>query len=208
MDVVAVGDVVGSRAIPDQRRLLDGLATTVAGLQDARSAAATTGDEFQAVYDDLGTAIWSLAALRLALMDDPPADGPVEIRVGIGVGEVIGPDPVDAGAPGQSGSGWWHARAALEHLGAPRRAWPTVRWWVDGDGDVAAVRATLLALDTIIAGFDAVDVSLARGLMQDRTASDLAGSLGMTPQSVGGRLHGHGVYGWVRALQTLTEDPA
>lgn len=206
MTVVAVGDVVASRRIPDQRRLLDGLAVAVSGLEGARSAAATTGDEFQAVYDDVAAAVWSLASLRLRLLDDPPADEPIEVRVGLGVGEVIGPDPLDAGAPGQSGSGWWHARAALEHVSAPRRAWPTVRWWVEGDDDLAAVRATLVALDTIATGFDAVDVSLARGLMQARTASDLATRLRITPQSVGERLHGHGVYGWVRTLQTLTED--
>ncbi len=208
MDVVAIGDVVASRRIPDQRRLLDGLAAAASALEGARSAAATTGDEFQAVYDDLPTAIWSLAALRLRLLDDPPADERIEVRVGLGVGEVIGPDPVDAGAPGQSGPGWWHARAALEHVAAPRRAWPTVRWWVEGDGDLSAIRAALVALDTIAGGFDAIDVSLARGLMQARTASEMASRLKITPQSVGERLHGHGVYGWVRTLQTLTEDPA
>ncbi len=208
MPVCVVGDVVASREVADQQRLLAGVAAAVGDLADARSAAATTGDEFQVVYDDLPTAIWSLAALRLRLLDEPPAEDPIEVRVGIGVGHVIGPDPVDAGAPGQSGPGWWHARAALEHLSAPRRAWPTVRWWVDGEGDLSAVRATLVALDTIAAGFDAVDVSLARGLMQARTASDLAGRLGITPQSVGERLHGHGIYGWVRTLQTLVEDPA
>lgn len=206
MPVCVVGDVVASRGVADQQRLLAGVASAVGELTGARSAAPTTGDEFQAVYDDLPGAIWSLAALRLRLLDDPPAEAPVEVRVGIGVGPVIGPDPVDAGAPGQSGPGWWDARAALEHLGTPRRAWPTLRWWVHGEGDLAAVRATLVALDTISAGFDAVDVSLARGLMQSRTASDLAGHLGVTPQSVGERLHGHGIYGWVRTLQTLVED--
>lgn len=208
MPVCVVGDVVASRGVADQQRLLAGVAIAVRGLTDARSAAATTGDEFQVVYDDLPTAIWSLAGLRLRLLDDPPADEGVELRVGLGVGEVIGPDPVDAGAPGQSGPGWWDARAALEHVSAARRAWPTVRWWVQGAGDLAAVRATLVALDTIAAGFDAVDVSLARGLMQMRTASDLASRLQITPQSVGERLHGHGVYGWVRTLQTLIEDSA
>lgn len=204
--VCTVGDVVASRQVGDQRRLLDGLAAAVAGLEGARSAAATTGDEFQAVHDDLPTAIWSLAGLRLALLDDPPADRPIEVRLGLGVGEVIGPDPVDAGAPGQSGPGWWHARAALEHVTASRRAWPTVRWWVEGEADLAAVRASLVALDTIAAGFDATDVSLARGLMQARTAREMASRLEITPQSVGERLHGHGVYGWVRTLQTLTTD--
>jgi hypothetical protein len=204
--VLAIGDIVGSRRIPDQRRLLTGLADAVGQLPDARSAAATTGDEFQAVYDRLPTAIASLASLRLRLLDEPPADVPVEVRIGLGVGEVVGGTPSDAGAPGQSGAGWWHARAALERVAARRRAWPTLRWWVEGEGDLAAARATLVALDTLAARFDAVDVSLARGLLTGASASQLADRHDITRQSVAARLHDHGVYGWVRTLQTLTEE--
>lgn len=205
MPVLVVGDVVASRSIPDQRRLLDGVAAALDALVGARSAAATTGDEFQAVYDDLPTAVRELAMLRLALLDDPPADAPVEVRVGFGVGEVDGA-PGDAGAPGQSGPGWWHARAALDHAGATRRAWPALRWWAEGDGDLAAVNATLVALDTIAGGFDGLDVSLARGLLAGAAASDLARRVGITRQSVAARLHDHGVYGWVRTLEVLGEE--
>ncbi len=206
MAVLAIGDVVGSRAVSDQRRLLGGLAGAVGEeLVAARSAAPTTGDEFQAVYDDLAVAVRSLAALRLRLLDDPPADGPVELRIGLGTGEVVGGTPADAGAPGQSGPGWWAARAALERTATPARAWPTVRWWVEGEGDLAPVRAVLVALDTIMARFDAVDVSLARGLLTGASASQLAEDRGITRQSVAERLHDHGVYGWVRTLETLTE---
>jgi hypothetical protein len=203
--VCVIGDVVASRRIADQARLLAGLRTAVTELDDVRSAAPTTGDEFQAVYDDLGVAVRSLAMLRLGLLLDPPADEPIELRLGLGVGVTTG-DAEHAGAPGQSGPGWWHARAALEHLATPRRAWPRVLWWVESDGEVAATRATLVALDTLGARFDTLDVSLARGLLQGRTARDLAADHGITPQSVGERLHTHGVYGWVRTLETLTEE--
>jgi hypothetical protein len=210
MAVLVIGDVVGSRLVPDQRRLLDGVGEAVTGLDAARSAAPTTGDEFQAVFDRLPTAIRSLAALRLRLLDEPPADEPIEVRIGVGVGEVIGPEPYDAGAPGQSGSGWWHARAALEWVRMSRRAWPAVRWWLEADADagvdLASARASLVALDTIAARFDHLDVSLARGLLDGRTASDLARQHGITRQSVAERLHDHGVYGWVRSLETLTEQ--
>jgi hypothetical protein len=204
--VLVVGDVVASRGVADQRRLLDGLAEAVRDLDGARSAAPTTGDEFQAVYDRLPTAIGAVARLRLRLLDEPPADAPVEIRVGFGIGALDTPDVVDAGAPGQSGPGWWAARAALDEITAPRRGWPTVRWWVAGDGDLAAVRAGLVALDTIAGGFDATDVSLARGLLAGVAATDLARDLGVTRQSVARRLHDHGVYGWVRTLEVLTEE--
>jgi hypothetical protein len=204
--VLVIGDVVASRQLPEQRRLLAGIAAAVAELADARSAAPTTGDEFQAVYAELPTAIRSVAALRLRLLDEPPADGPVELRVGFGVGEVVGGPPTDAAAPGQSGPGWWHARAALDRVTTPRRAWPTVRWWVEGEGELAPVRATLVALDTIAARFDALDVSLARGLLEGSNARQLADRHGITPQSVAARLHAHGVYGWIRTLETLTQE--
>jgi hypothetical protein len=209
--VLVIGDVVDSRTVDDQRRLLDGLSAAVALLRDASSAAATTGDEFQAVYDDLGLAIRSIAELRLRLLDDPPVDRPVHLRVGFGLGAVIGPEPVDAGAPGQSGPGWWHARAALDHVRTPRRAWSQLRWWVcaddDVDHDLAVHRGVLVALDALASRFDPIDVSLARGLLDGRTASDLARDRGLTRQSVSERLHDHGVYGWVRTLETLTEPP-
>lgn len=204
MVVCVVGDVVASREVSDQPRLLAGLRAAVTAMDGTRSAAPTAGDEFQAVYDDLPSAVVSLASLRLRLLDEPPAAQPVELRLGLGIGDITG-DPDDAGAPGQSGPGWWHAREALDHLAAPRRAWPTVRWWVAGDGDLAAVRATLVALDTISSRFDPTDVSLARGLLSGATARTLARGQGITPQSVGERLHAHGVYGWVRTLQTLTD---
>ncbi|MFA9445587.1 hypothetical protein [Egicoccus sp. AB-alg6-2] len=204
MPVYVIADVVDSRRHTDQRRLLAGLGDAVRGLEEARSAAPTTGDEFQAVYDDLPAAIRSLAGLRLRLLDDPPADRPVELRVGIGVAP--GDAPVDAGAPGQADPGWWHARAALEFLTAPRRAWPRLGWWLDGVGDLASGRALLVALDSLTQRFDPLDVSLACGLLAGETARKLADDHGITPQSVAERLHGHGVYGWVRTLQTLTEE--
>lgn len=209
MDILVVGDVVDSRKAPDQRRLLAGLADAVEDLDGVRSASATTGDEFQAMYADLPTAIRSVADLRLRLLDEPPADHPIELRVGFGVGEVIGPEPHDAGAPGQSGPGWWHARAALDHVRESRRAWPQLRWWITGGADqiaeLAAYRATLVALDALASRFDANDVSLARGLLAGRSASDLARERELTRQSVAERLHDHGVYGWIRTLETLTE---
>ena len=209
MDTLVIGDVVDSRQVPDQRRLLAGLADAVKDLDGVRSASATTGDEFQAMYADLPTAIRSVADLRLRLLDEPPADQPIELRVGFGIGEVIGPEPHDAGAPGQSGPGWWHARAALDHVRESRRAWPQLRWWLDADTSqdvvLAPYRAALVALDTLASRFDATDVSLARGLLAGHRASDLARDRDLTRQSVAERLHDHGVYGWIRTLETLTE---
>lgn len=206
MAVYVIGDVVESRGHADAVRVLAGVGAAVRDLPGARSAAATVGDEFQAVYDSFATAVHDLAGLRLRLAVDPPADRPVRLRLGLG--QVAGrPSGTDAGAPGQSDPGWWYARSALEHLAGSRRAWPTLRWWLDGEGDLAAGRAVLVALDSLAQRFDGMDMSLARGLLGGATARRLADDHGITPQSVGQRLHEHGVYGWVRTIETLVGLP-
>lgn len=202
-----IGDVVDSRGHDDPAGVLAGVGVAVSDLRRARSAAATVGDEFQAVYDDFPGAVRDLAELRLRLAVEPPSGRPVHLRLGLGLtrGDAA---PGDAGAPGQSDPGWWHARSALEVVATPRRAWPPLAWWLDGEGDVASDRAVLVALDSLAQRFDRVDLSLARGLLDGATARQLAADHGITPQSVAQRLHDHGIYGWVRAIETLGQEPA
>lgn len=68
---------------------------------------ATVGDEFQAVYPDLATALRALVRLMLDLEE------PVRLRFGVGLGAVTtldqGPD-----GPIQDGVAWWAARAAID----------------------------------------------------------------------------------------------
>lgn len=202
-----IGDVVGSRQASDQRQLLQGVAARLAMLRHAaRRPGMTVGDEFQAVYLRPARAIADLARLRMSLLVDPPADAPVRLRVGFGVGAVAADAADPADAPAQAGPGWWHARAALDWVGRPRRAWPELAWWIDGEGgDLGALRAALIALDALSAGFDDTDRRLALGLLDGATASGMAGDIGLARQSVDARLHHHGVYGWVRALEGLQE---
>lgn len=210
--VAVVLDVVGSRARPDPTVLLAGVARrseqVLVAEGSAVSAGATVGDEVQALYRDVGAAVLDVARLRLSLLLEPPAGsgpaGPVELRAGFGVGQLdTASSEPDATAPGQSGTAWWHARSAIEVVDRPRNAWPLRRWWVEGDDDVRALQATLLALDTLLAGFDDADRTAAVALLDGAAAGDVATRLGVTASTVSARLHGHGVYGVVRTLQTL-----
>lgn len=213
--VVAVIDIVASRSYPDQTALLAGVADmverTLVDEGDARSAGGTVGDEFQAVWsgDALPAAIVDLARLRLALATEPPvtAGAPdpgrgVDVRVGVGVGAITG-DAHDATAAGQSGPAWWDARAALDHATSRRNAWPSLRWWVAGEG-LDAQRACLVAMDTLWWRFDHADRVAARRLLEGATAAAIARGLGIGQPSLSSRLHDHGVYGWVRTLETLS----
>ena len=207
--VATVLDVVGSREHPDQAALLRGVADRVRGLLveqgAARSAGASVGDELQALHDRPGDAVWDLARLRLSLLVDPPSDRPVELRAGLGIGEVIGGTQDGATAPGQSGTAWWRAREALDRASRQRNGWPPTRWWAVG-GEVA-LTATLVALDTMLARLDGDDRRAALALLDGRTAADVADELGVVPSTLSSRLHGHGVYGLVRTLQLLVDPP-
>ena len=200
-------DVVGSRTHEDQSGLLRGVAGRVDEVLvregTAGSAGPSVGDELQALHEDVGAAVLDLARLRLSLQVDPPGGRPVEVRAGIGVGEVVGDG--DATAPAQSGTAWWAARDALRRAAERRNGWPPTRWWVVGAGP--GVCAALVALDTLFARFDDDDRRAALGLLRGATASAIAAELGVTPSTLSSRLHGHGVYGLVRTLEVLV-DPS
>lgn len=68
---------------------------------------ATVGDEFQAIYPDLGAALRALLRLMLALEE------PVRLRFGIGLGSVTTLEQGEDG-PIQDGDAWWAARAAID----------------------------------------------------------------------------------------------
>lgn len=207
-------DVVDSRGHSDQQRLLTGVAAMARQyLEDsgaARSTGPTVGDELQALYVDAdrGRAVRDVARLRIALRLAPPSAEPVDLRVGFGRGEVTATAPADsadtahAAAPGQSGPAWWAARTALEHVARPRNAWPALAWWYDGV-DAPAMQAALVGLETLWNRLDRVDLRAAAGLLDGCTAAALAEDLGLSRSTLSERLHGHGVYGWVRALEML-----
>lgn len=134
-----IADLVGSRRLDDragaQEQVLTAWKTAheqVVGAGEARAGQAvppwaTVGDEFQAVYPDLATALRALLRLLLDLED------PVRLRFGIGLGGVTTYERGDEG-PVQDGDAWWSARAAVD---AGRRrdrrgAVLELRWAEDG----------------------------------------------------------------------------
>lgn len=204
--VATIVDVVDSRTYDDQVGLLRGVADRVEQVLvrrgRARSAGPSMGDELQALHDDVGATVLDLARLRLSLLVDPPVHRPVEIRAGIGVGDVTGDG--HAAAPAQSGTAWWAAREALARAARRRNGWPPTRWWAVGVGP--GVVAALVAMDTLFARFDDDDRHAALGLLDGASASAIAADLGVVPSTLSSRLHGHGVYGLVRTLQVLAGE--
>lgn len=161
-------------------------------------AGATVGDELQAAWgvSRLSRVLHDLAVLRLRLavpVDDGPA---VDVRIGIGMGDVIATGGTGASAAAQSGSAWWNAREAIEAISESRNGWPDQRWWAMGDDVGPTTMSLLLAIDTVMNGFDAKDRWCALQLVEGRSARELASDLGVTDSTISSRLHGHGIYGW------------
>ncbi len=211
--VVVVGDVVASRRFVDETQLLAGLNDALGLVNRAVPATfsltRSVRDEFHGVYTCVGAA--AAAALRLRLATDdlvlPTVDGvdePVELRLGLGLGEAYG----HRGAP--TGSAWYHARDARELAQSlpERRTWPaSLRTRCRGDdaGMQGAINAYLLLQDQLLARLDARDRRALLGLLDGERQVDVAAELGITQPAIARRLRDRGALAIHRSLLELTE---
>ena len=207
-----VGDVVGSRDFPDQTRLLTFLQAAlerVNGFVEAvQPLRPTVGDEFQGAYATLALALRATLVLRLELFADTSLDDAPDVRLGIGSGDItIVPDSSSPFA--QSGSAWWHARQALDHVEGHHKSamWPrSLRTWLRSErhrDDV--VNAFLICRDELLAGMDARDHRLTLGLFRGEKQNDMAKELGISQPAVAKRQKQNGVQALYRAQLSLEE---
>jgi hypothetical protein len=193
-----IGDMVGSRRAPDRAALQAeiGAVLEVVGATSGGSPAFTIGDEFQARFPTIEEAIE--ASLQLHLR----ATGVIRLRIGLGWGELLAEDP--ARAPfGQDGPCWWLAREAIEEVersgtgrGPERRTAFRSGGPIDG-----LLNGYLVLRDTLLAGFDAMDASIAIGLLDGHSQSELAARSGLNKSSVSRRAHSHGILALVEARE-------
>ncbi len=226
MVVALVGDVVQSRNYRDQSALLHALTGLVERVNEAVPARQplrlVVRDEFQATYDGVAQAVEAALRLRLAAGDvalatieGPDGEGehePLDVRVGLGEGEVILGDGHSPDA-GQTGSAWWAAREALEQaFELPRRSqWPPSIRVVHRGPDPArqgAVNAYLLCQDQLFARMDLRDRRALRGLLDGERQVDVAAELGITQPAVARRLRDRGALAIKRGLEALHEADA
>lgn len=135
-----IGDLVGSRGLPDrahaQERLGAVLAEVTALVSPLQSLEPTVGDEFQGLFTGLGDATLATLLVRLALVPE------IDVRCGLGHGEVTVHDASKRPLL-QDGPGWWAARDAVNEIGSRRRTWYV------GPG-AARVNAFLLSRDALV----------------------------------------------------------
>ena len=203
-----IGDVVGSRQAPSPETMFERLDEAfrwvngrVEAVQELRS---TVGDEFQATYRDLPSALEAALLLRLYLKPSP------DVRVGIGWGEVLETAPERAPMVAQTGSGWWAARAALEDVAdlLGKQRWPrSLRTRVRGvEAPVGpALNALVIFQDQILAQMDEKDTRITLGLLLDEKQDDLAVELDLSQPEISRRQLTNGPAALLRGLEALRE---
>jgi hypothetical protein len=201
-----IGDVVGSRTVPDRtaahRLLNDALRDVGAGAIDP--PAFTVGDEFQGSFPMVGLAVDVALSLRLAVAPD------IDIRFGIGWGAVT---MLDETAGIQDGPGWWAARAAIEWTSWAQRqsglALVRSSFRVNGEirPDVDAVNAALICRDHLLGSLDDRSIRIVKGLLNNQSKKELAAAEGISASAVSQRAGRDGLDLIVLASQYLRSVP-
>ncbi|WP_065571137.1 SatD family protein [Microbacterium oleivorans] len=209
--VAVIADIVGSRALTDragaQRAIVASAQQVHADHPVAASPlTATVGDEFQAVYPGLASALTSLLLLQLHLPDG------VELRFGLGVGAV---EPVDEAIT--DGPGWWAARAAIEQAHRLQdRAVPHARTRIATEAGqdavmtdrIAFANAYLLARDELVSAMTGRTRRLTYGRCLGRTQRELADAEGISQPAVSQALSAAGSAALVAGFSDLAKDPS
>lgn len=208
-----LGEVVGSREDVDRQDLYDTLSAALTRLstdvEPLSPLRVTAGDEFQGTFSSVGEALYAALLLRLRL--DAVR---VDVRVGVGWGEVTVLDP-DQGT--QDGPAWWVARDALAWVATQQgqAGWQSLRTaYRRGESspgrrrdtlgpDPDPVRAALLCQDHLVGLMDSRSRHILEGLMRGKTQSALATELGLTRQAVNQRRKHDGLAVVVAAAESL-----
>lgn len=210
MKAAVLADIVGSRRLPDRaaaQTSLDGAIARVEGeFPDlVRPLRPTVGDEQQALYPDLDSAMAGLLLLQLALPEG------LECRFGIGLGDVLIVPATGGSIP--EGPGWWAARDAIEKVHAlQKRAAPRARTWVvAADRDDAVMDRTtrlanayLLARDEIVGSMSARARRLTYGRCLGIAQRELAQTESITQSAVSQALAGAGAASVIQGFVELT----
>lgn len=211
--VAVLGDVVASRRHPDRERRL----TAVGGALDMANGRVgatqpltpTIGDEFQGLYGDVVSALDATLVVRLALL------GEVDVRFGIGSGELLGYEASRAPFE-QDGPAWWAAREAVDMVRdlEQRRERPhglRTRWideGADGSPPVGAVNAFLHCRDELVTAMDPRDADIMLGLLVDEPLTSIAERLDVSVSAVSQRAIRGGLYAIRQAHEELREAVA
>jgi len=199
--VALIGDLVGSRKARNredlQRVLRQALQWANSSLVPAQDLEPTVGDEFQGVFQDVGSAVRATLLLRLYLLKERDVDA----RFGLGFGEVT---VFESRTPlSQDGPGWWAARGAIDRIDEMSHRGRTAfaRTYLESSelsrlpgGEVAALNAFLLCRDALVAQMKPRARRLLLGMILDTPQAELAAEEGISQSAVSQSLAANGAY--------------
>lgn len=214
MVIAVIADIVGSRELGDRAAAQRVLDETIAQVEADTPLAAqpltpTVGDEQQAVYLDLPSALTSLLMIQLRLPDG------LAFRFGIGVGAVSSVASVHRELA--DGPGWYAAREAIETVHArEQRAVPRTRTWIVGapgqdevmETAIAASNAYLLVRDELVGAMSERERRLTYGRLIGRSQQELAAAEGISQPSVSKSLRSAGAAALAEGLAALRGEPS
>jgi hypothetical protein len=200
--IALIVDIVDSRRLDDrplaQRAIRTAFMRADGIAPPERALWPTVGDEFQALYPELSSALAATALVQLILPDD------IECRFGLGEGDATEIESRADGSSIQDGSAWWRAREAietghrLEHHGHPSLR----TWFVGGDpASTAAVDALLLQRDHALSRMKARERRIASAFLEKRTQIEIAADEGISQSAVSQNLQRSGASALVAGLE-------
>ncbi|WP_062303775.1 SatD family protein [Demequina subtropica] len=192
-------DIVRSRELKDrvagQAAVLEAFADAERDVSAVRPLGATVGDEFQGVYRTVADAIRATTLAVLALPDE------VEVRTGIGLGEVV-----EVEGDISDGSAWWRARDAIEEAHRREDAGQTAvrAWCVGGPGDDAGMTSSVLLLrDHVLGRMKARERRIAAGVIRGERQEAIAARESISQGAVSQSAHRSGAIALREALGQL-----
>ena len=205
--IALIGDVVGSRTHTDRAAMQAALVSAIERVNDrvesVQPLSPTIGDEFQAVYADIGTAVNTTLVIRLSLPDE------LDCRYGLGAGTYATVGESSYGVM-QDGPAWWAARDAIviakdreKRKNGTLRTWFGVTESTGERDDVGTINALLLCRDHIVTSMNPRQRRLLLGLIDGTTQSELAKTEGISPSAVSQALHASGAYAVLGAYDSI-----
>lgn len=203
--VGVIADIVGSRELTDrpaaQRAIADTFARVEAYLPAQRPAWATVGDEFQLI-----TTTWQ-DALRITLRVQTLLAEKVQLRFGMGAGQIHTIEEGETG-PIQDGTGWLHARAAIEEVEQRQQRRDDVLSAFHSDNAelTTAVTAQLMLRDHVVTRMKSRERRLFGALLLGATQQEAAGEERISQAAVSQALHRSGAMALLDADAMLADS--
>jgi hypothetical protein len=203
--IAVLVDISKSRTHPDRGGLQTSIERAFADVnalvRSVQPIEPTVGDEFQGVFNDIGTALRTTLLARLHMPEG------IDCRFGLGRGEVA---TIGSGVVGsvQDGSAWWTARKAIDE--ARKHQYSKlgfVRTWYRSstpDEREDLVNAYLLGRDQIVSAMNPRARRLLLGQLLGETQAQLAAAEGITQSAVSQNLARSGANAIVAGAALLT----